>query len=652
MNKNNIIGFILIFAILAAFTWWMTPSDKDIAERAQREKQLQDSIKTVESSKATPVNTGISSSDSIKAAITSSSDSLAQPTISQAGSSQKFGEFSAVAVGQEKLITVSTEKYTMKVSTKGGFLNSAIIKGYTTFDSLPLELIYPENSKFNLLLNDMPVNSKDLYFEPVFKKGFNGQTDSISIKGDEKAVLGMRIYPNNADGTPNKDKFLEFEYTFSGNDYMLGFNLNMKSMSNIVAPGYNDILLQWSTDVFTKERDTEQERKQTTIYYKFKEEDVENISESKENEAEKLSTKVSWISFKQQFFSISIIAQDHFGKANITKMVDEDKKASDSKYVNTMNSEISIPLAGSDLENIKLNLYLGPNKYRVLNKYDYDLEQQIPLGWGFPLLHWINRFAVIPVFDFLSGFNWNYGIIILILTILLKIVLFPLTYKTYLSSAKMRVLKPEVDEISEKYPKKEDAMKKQQATMALYKKVGVNPMAGCVPMLIQMPILIAMFRFFPASIELRQQSFLWAVDLSSYDSIFSWEAHIPLLSDFYGNHISLFTLLMTVTTIFYTKINNQMMGSSAQQLPGMQTMMYLMPILFLGFFNNYSAGLSYYYFLANVITFAQMYLIRYTINENKIRLQLEENKKKPVKKSNFQKKLEDLAKQRGVDMKR
>jgi len=312
-----------------------------------------------------------------------------------------------------------------------------------------------------------------------------------------------------------------------------------------------------------------------------------------------------------------------------------------------MNSEISIPLTGSDIETFKMRWYFGPNKFKILKKYNLDLDRQIPLGWGFFLLGWINKYAVIPVFDFLSGFGWNYGIIILVLTILIKIVLFPIAYKTYTSSAKMRVLKPEIDEIGAKFPKKEDSLKKQQATMALYKKAGVNPMAGCIPMLLQMPILIALFRFFPASIELRQQSFLWATDLSAYDTIYSWSQHIPILSTYYGNHISLFTLLMTVSTIFYTRINNQMMGST-QQMPGMKTMMYLMPIMFLGFFNNYAAGLSYYYFLANIITFAQMYAIRAFIDEDKIRKQLLVNKTKPIKKSKLQLKLEEVAKKRGM----
>jgi YidC/Oxa1 family membrane protein insertase len=258
---------------------------------------------------------------------------------------------------------------------------------------------------------------------------------------------------------------------------------------------------------------------------------------------------------------------------------------------------------------------------------------------------WINIYAVIPVFDWLGGYGWNYGIVILILTILLKIVLLPIAYKTYTSSAKMKVLKPEVDELSQKFPKPEDAMKKQQAIMALYKKAGVNPMAGCVPMLLQFPILIALFRFFPSSIELRQQSFLWAHDLSSYDSVLNLPFNIP----FYGDHVSLFTLLMTISTIFYTKISNDMMGSTSNQMPGMKTMMYIMPVMFLGIFNNYASGLSYYYLLANLMTFAQMWLIRKTINEDKIHAQIQENKKRVIKKSKFQQRLEDMAKQRGYN---
>ena len=276
----------------------------------------------------------------------------------------------------------------------------------------------------------------------------------------------------------------------------------------------------------------------------------------------------------------------------------------------------------------------------MLRHYGLKLERQIPIGWSFFLLAWINEWIVIPVFNWLGSYGWNYGIVILVLTLMLKAALFPIAYKTYMSSAKMRVLKPEVDAINAKFPDKKDSMKKQQAVMGLYKKAGANPASGCIPMLLQMPILFAMFRFFPASIQLRQQPFLWATDLSSYDSIL----HLPWNIPYYGDHVSLFTLLMTVSTIMYTYVNNQMMGQQTQSMPGMKTMMYLMPIMFLGLFNGYASGLSYYYFLANIITFLQMWIFRKAINEDKLRKTIEANKSKKVKKSGFQKRLEEAAK--------
>ena len=338
-----------------------------------------------------------------------------------------------------------------------------------------------------------------------------------------------------------------------------------------------------------------------------------------------------------------MIAKEAFENGNLKSF--ELEKPPYEKYLKSMDALVALPFNRNGQNNIPLSFYFGPNKFYTLKSYGLELERQIPIGWGFFLLAWINEWIVIPVFNWLGGYGWNYGIVILVLTIMLKIALFPIAYKTYLSSAKMRVLKPEVDEISKKFPKKEDAMKKQQAVMSLYRKAGANPASGCVPMLLQMPILFAMFRFFPSSIELRQQPFLWATDLSSYDSILSLPWNIP----FYGDHVSLFTLLMTISTVMYTYMNNQMMGSQTTQLPGMKTMMYIMPIMFLGIFNNYASGLSYYYFLANIITFGQMFVFRYAINEDKLRARIEANKKKPEKKkSAFQKRLEEAAKQRGM----
>jgi YidC/Oxa1 family membrane protein insertase len=388
------------------------------------------------------------------------------------------------------------------------------------------------------------------------------------------------------------------------------------------------------------------ERMSSSVYYQYAADKVDNLSEAKDEEKMLKNERVKWISFKQQFFTSTIISDDFFSEPKLSSQT----LPGGNHYLKTMAVEAGIPFSPGDGKAISMSMYFGPNKYYGLKKYNHDLEKQIPLGWGFFLMAWINIYAVIPVFTFFGNFGWNYGIIILILTILLKILLFPIAFKTYKSSAKMRVLKPEIDELAKKYPKKEDAMKKQSATMELYKKAGVNPMAGCIPLLLQMPILIAMFRFFPSSIELRQQGFLWAADLSSYDSIWTFPGGFSI--PFYGDHISLFALLMTISSVIYTKINDQMMGSQQTQMPGMKTMMYMMPVMFLFWFNDYSSGLSYYYLLANVLTFAQIYIIRATIDEKKLHLQIEANKKKTVKKSGFQKRLEDMAKQRGYPVKK
>jgi len=650
MNKNSILGFVLIFLIVIGYSYFTAPTAEEL-KKQQNEAAINDSIenaaqktkdaqaKNLKDKNASAYNN--SNSDTLAAI---PNDSITNDSVS---ANNINGPFSKALLGSNHDYIVETELYKIKISSKGGVITYAEVKNYVTADTTPLILFTKQSSSLNLILNDKNIGTQQLYFEPIFKSGIRDGEDSIVLKGDKKATLGMRLYANDNAGNVDKTRYLEFEYIFTGNDFMINFNMNLNRMNEVVAPGYNEIFLNWNTYLTKKERDASQENKQSTIYYKYFGDKVDYLSEAKESDKTDINTKLSWISYKQQFFSMSLIAENAFGHAKISEEVNPEMMALDSNYLESMNSEISIPLTGSDIETFKMRWYFGPNKFKILKKYNLDLDRQIPLGWGFFLLGWINKYAVIPVFDFLSGFGWNYGIIILVLTILIKIVLFPIAYKTYTSSAKMRVLKPEIDEIGAKFPKKEDSLKKQQATMALYKKAGVNPMAGCIPMLLQMPILIALFRFFPASIELRQQSFLWATDLSAYDTIYSWSQHIPILSTYYGNHISLFTLLMTVSTIFYTRINNQMMGST-QQMPGMKTMMYLMPIMFLGFFNNYAAGLSYYYFLANIITFAQMYAIRAFIDEDKIRKQLLVNKTKPIKKSKLQLKLEEVAKKRGM----
>ncbi|MEG1763256.1 MAG: membrane protein insertase YidC, partial [Bacteroidales bacterium] len=370
--------------------------------------------------------------------------------------------------------------------------------------------------------------------------------------------------------------------------------------------------------------------------YKPTTNDVDYLSETKDD-AESIKTPLKWVSFKQQFFCVTLIADDAFLNADIENKT---QKKAPKGYLKDVSALIGIPYTSSNDQSIGMRIYMGPNKYSTMRAYDLDLERQIPLGWSFFLMQWINRVAVIPTFDFLSGFNISYGIIILILTILLKIILFPITYKSYVSSAKMRVIKPETDEIAKKFAKPEQAMEKQKATMTLYKKAGINPMSGCIPMLVQFPILLAMFRFFPASIELRQQHFFWADDLSSYDIIATLPFNIP----FYGSHISLFAILMAISNLLYTHMTMKQ-SAGTNQMPGMKMMMYIMPIMFLGFLNSYSAALNYYYFLSTLITFGQMWMIRQFMNDAKVRLRIQEQKKKPIVKSKFQKRLEEMARQ-------
>jgi YidC/Oxa1 family membrane protein insertase len=393
-----------------------------------------------------------------------------------------------------------------------------------------------------------------------------------------------------------------------------------------------------------QEKGRKNENNYTTIAYKhFQEEMVEMSANVKANDSkeEKISTRVKWVAFKDQFFSTVLIANDYFENASLkSTMIPEP-----SPYLKRFTAFMSVPLEHKAMCTIPLKIYFGPNHFNTLKSYHEGLEEIV--GMGRCIVKYINRWAIIPVFDFLNRFINNYGIIILILTILLKIVLFPLTYRSYLSQAKMKVLKPQIDEINERIPK-EKAMERQQATMALYRKVGVSSLGGCLPMLLQFPILIAMFRFFPTSFELRQQSFLWATDLSTYDSIFEWQAHIPLISDFYGNHISLFTILMTVATVITIQMSNQ--ANTSAQMPGMKTMTYIMPFMFMFMLNNFSAGLTYYYFLANLITIGQNYAFKSVVDEEELLRKLNENKKKPAQRSKFQEKLEQMAKQRGYKL--
>ncbi len=634
MDKKSIIGIGLIFAILVVFSLMNQPSKEEIAAT----KRKKDSIAQVEANKALQQQKIAEQQAAKQQAV--QPDTVSQPEATQA-KTDELGVFGAAAVGEEKFTTIENNLMEITFSNKGGRIYSVRLKGYQTHDSLPLMLFDGPKTLFglNFFAQNRSIKTDQLYFKQL------GGKDNIIVSGpeiktgDEGKIKFNKEHPGGKESVTFRlevapGKFMEFVYTLAYNSYMVDFDLNMQGMNEYIAANQSYLNFTWAIDVPRQERKSKfGEDRYTNINYKFFEDEVDNLSQSRSDE-ENLNTRVKWIGFKQLFFGSTIIADESFPNAQIKQV----KTPDDKKYLANFYADIALPYKGEKNEKVGMEFFFGPNHYQTLKQYGLSLESQVYLGY--PVVRQINQFVIIPIFNFLRKFISNFGIIILLLTLFIKSVLFPFTYKSYMSQAKMKALKPEIDELNAKYGK-DKAMEKQQATMALYKKAGVNPMGGCLPMLLQFPILIAMFFFFPTSIELRQQSFLWATDLSTYDTIFN----LPFTIPFYGDHVSLFCLLMTVATVFYTHLNQQTTASNG--MPGMKTMMYLMPIMFLFILNSYPSGLSYYYFLANLITIGQTLLIRRFVDDDKIRAQLQVNKKKPVKKSNFQKRLEEMSKQRG-----
>lgn len=638
MDRNSIVGLVLIFAIFLVWSIWMTPSKEEMA----RQQRIQDSLRELQYKRDSIAKALAARQAAEKVALPADSALLTNPQSKDSllrVASDKFGPFAEAAVGKEEFYTLENDFIRLKLTTRGGRPWSVELKDYKTFDSLPLILFDSTNSSLglNFFASRKPVSTSLLFFKPEYPENHH-----LKVTGNDSLTFTLRLYAHTGD--TSRSSYIEYRYTLKGNDYMLGFNIRMVNMDRVLDPTSTLFNLQWNADMLRQEKNLENERNESTIYYCYStDKEVNYLNETKDDK-KIVTTSLKWLSFKTKFFVSTLVANDALpGGAEISTFI-RPERIDDPRYNESMSALIPLEYRFNPDENYGMKLYFGPNKYKILRAYKLRLERQIPLGWSFILMWPINVYAVIPVFNWLSSYGLNYGIIILILTILLKIGLLPLTYFSYLSTAKMRVLKPEIEEINKKYPKKEDAIKKQQATMELYRKAGVNPMAGCLPMLLQFPILIAMFRFFPSSIELRQQPFLWAHDLSSYDSVLN----LPFTIPFYGDHVSLFTLLMTISTLIYTWLQNKQMDTGQQQLPGMKTMMYIMPIMFLGIFNNYSAGLSYYYFLANVFTFIQMFIFRKIVNEDKLHARIQANKAKPVKKSAFQRRLEEMAKQRGM----
>ncbi|MEI6049510.1 MAG: membrane protein insertase YidC [Bacteroidota bacterium] len=539
----------------------------------------------------------------------------------------QYGIFAKSAIGENEFITLENNKVELKISLKGGKVYSARLKDFRTADSLPLILFSGDSTVFgfNFFTTDnKALQTNNLYFTPVSDQ----KTYVVSSKPQS---VSLRLMADN-------DKYIEYKYTLAPDKYMVDFNVTFKSMEGIIASNQNNITLDWRMYIPQQEKGRQNEENYSDITYKYYQDDVVYLKQRQSKELEKvdITTKLSWVAFQDQFFSSVIVSNDFFLNGSLSST----RTLTSKKYIRYYTSEVGVPYNPASSNAISMKLYYGPNSFTILKKEGLELGKLVFLGKN--IIGWINRFAIIPIFNWLEKFIGSYGIIILILTLIIKIVLFPLTFKSYQSTAKMQVLKPMVEELGKKFPKKEDAMKKQQATMDLYKRAGVNPMGGCLPMLLQMPILFAMFRFFPVSIELRQEHFLWAADLSTYDSILTLPFTIPM----YGNHVSLFTLLMTASTLLTMKMTGSSPGADQ---PGMKMMMYMMPVMFMLILNNFSSGLTYYYFLANMITYGQNIISKRFIDANAVLAKLEENKKKPIKKSKWQQRLESAAKQRGIN---
>ena len=646
MDKKTILGIVVVAVLFLGFAYVNTKQQEKYQQEMAAWQAYQDSVAAA-SRPAVPAADSAAggAAESAVAASGETAAPEAEADLAQTVRQRRIaamGEYlTAAQEAEPEEFTVENEVMTVRFSTRGGQITGVTLKDYTKYaprgqrDQL-IELMDPASARFDMSfyvkngLNNVKVNTMDYVF----------RAEPVETAGDARRVTMRLAVAENA--------WLEYEYLIYNKqaperDYLVDFNVRLVNMAPQMA-NQTSIGIDWSNVSYQNEKGFQNENMYTTLAYRFPgESSIEELGMSDGAKSKSVSTAVNWVAFKQQFFSSVFIAPQNVSSANMAFYT----AAPGSELLKSFSVQMAVPYS-AQVEGYDFAFYFGPNKYAILKKVtdnngaDLHMERLIPLGWG--IFGWVNRWCVIPVFDFLRNYIGSFGIIILILVILVKLVISPLTYKSYVSMAKMRLIKPQVDELNKKYPKKEDAMKKQQATMELYKKAGINPMGGCIPMLIQLPILIAMFRFFPASIELREQPFLWADDLSSYDSI----VNLPFSIPFYGDHVSLFALLMAVSLFGYSYFNYQQTASSQPQMAGMKFMMvYMMPIMMLLWFNSYSSGLCYYYLLSNLFTIGQTLVIRRIVDDEKIHAVMQANaaRKSKGKKSKFQQRYEELMRQ-------
>lgn len=637
MDKKSIIGIAVVALLFFGFAYFNTQEQKKYQEEMAAWQAYQDSV-------ALATRPVAPAADSV--ALTAGGQDPEQAA--EAARERRvaaLGEYLAAARdAEEREFVVENDVMAVTFSTRGGQIRDVLLKDYTKYAprgerNIPVSLMDPTTARFDLSffvkngLNNVKVNTMEYVFTP----------SAVETTADGAKAVRMRL-------PISETAALEYEYLIydtkaPARDYLVDFDVRLVNMAAEMA-NQTSIGIDWSNTSYQNERGFKNENMYTTVAYRFPgESSIEELSMSDEERSKEITTSVNWVAFKQHYFSSVFIAPQNLSYADVGFTTAQPG----SGYIKDFSARMTVPYT-AQTTGYDFAFYFGPNEYSILKKVgdtdaadgDLYLERLIPLGWG--IFGWINRWCVIPVFDFLRNYIPSFGIIILILAVLVRLVISPLTYKSYVSMAKMRLIKPQVDELAKKYPKQEDAMKRQQATMELYKKAGINPMGGCIPMLIQMPILIAMFRFFPASIELRGQSFLWAGDLSSYDSVLNLPFSIP----FYGDHVSLFALLMALSTFGYSYYSYQQTASSQPQMAGMKFMMlYLMPLMLLFWFNDYSSGLCYYYLLSNLLTIGQTLIIRRMVDDTKIQAIMQANaaRKSNGKKSKFQQRYEELLRQ-------
>ena len=619
MDKNTWIGFALIAAVIVGFSFLNRPSKEELAER----KRVQDSIALVQQMEWETQQL----SQQIAQELTSEQNNDYTPEQMADHMSAVYGAFAVSAQGQDGLVYMENELIRVAVDRRGGDIAKAELKNYKAYGDTvnPLCLFQADENELNFTLvtnNSRIISTKNMYFEPV-----STTTDSL------QTTLVMRLK------TDVENSYIDYVYTLPANDYMVAMSIRASNMQLALAQNMSSLEMLWNQTIPQQEKGRKFEEKYAQLQYMFVGGDIEKLSEVKADR-QKESARIKWIAHKDQFFSTVMIAADAFESIEL----ESTPMNAHSGYIKEYKTKASLPFDITGKKSTDLQYYLGPNHYNTLKAYDKDLapseklhlNELVPLGWK--LVSWINKILVIPMFDLFTSWGLHIGIVILLMTLVIKLILLPFVFASNKSSAKMRVLKPQLDEINAKYPP-EKMQERQAATMALYQKAGVSPMSGCLPMLFQFPVLMAMFWFLPTAIELRGQSLFWADDLSTYDAIITWNRSIPL----FGTHLSLFCLIMTVVNIVYTHITMQSQ-SQGQEMKMMKYMMYLMPLMFLFFFNDYAAGLSYYYFVSLLFTILQTMIFRWTTDDKKVLAEIEANAKKKgsAKKSGFAARLEAM----------